>query len=254
MADNLFNIVIPARYESTRLQGKVLLDLAGKPMLQHVWERATGSGTDCVVIATDSKQVASVAEAFGAQVCMTAKDCSTGTDRVAEVCATLGWEPETVVVNVQGDAPLLPSESIRNVAELLLEKPDASIATACVPIKSREEYLDPNIVKVVADKNGRALYFSRAPVPHGGHGEGDDGAWQKSLRHLGIYAYRVGALQQLKATTPCELEKSERLEQLRALWLGMQIQVAIDEKAHGPDVDTQADLDKVASIIAADAG
>lgn len=254
MTDNQFNIVIPARYESTRLSGKVLLDIAGKPMLQHVWERAMGSGSGCVVVATDSEQVAGVAEGFGAQVCMTGNDCSTGTDRVAEVCATLGWESATVVVNVQGDAPLIPSESIRNVAELLIENPDASITTACVSIKSREEYMDPNVVKVVLDKNGRALYFSRAPVPHEGHGEGGNSTWQKSMRHLGLYAYRVSALEQLKATPPCELETSERLEQLRAMWLGMQIQVTVDEKAHGPDVDTEADLEKVEHIIAADAG
>lgn len=252
MTDSQFKIVIPARFESTRLQGKVLLDIAGKPMLQHVWERAAGSGSDEVVVATDSERVAEVSRSFGATVCMTGSDCSTGTDRVAEVCAALGWDAQTVVVNVQGDAPLIPSESIRNVAELLLQHPDASIATACVPISSEEEYLDPNVVKVVLDSNGRALYFSRSPIPYGGNEK--EPAWQISMRHLGLYAYRVDALESLSATPPCGVETSERLEQLRAMWLGMQIQVAVDENVHGPDVDTLADLEKVAGLIAAGAG
>jgi 3-deoxy-manno-octulosonate cytidylyltransferase (CMP-KDO synthetase) len=244
-----FRAVIPARLDSTRLPGKVLLDIAGKPMLQHVWERAVSSGAEEVIVATDSERVASIAGSFGAHVCMTRADCRSGTDRVAEVCSKLGWNNMTPVVNVQGDAPLIPPASIRRVAGLLHRNPNASLATLCVSIKSGAEFSDRNVVKVVFDSTGRAMYFSRAGIPAGGHGQNQDSVWRGAWRHLGLYAYRPDALQRLSQTPPCALEETERLEQLRAMWLGMTIIIEADEAAHGPDVDTADDLVKVAAIL-----
>jgi 3-deoxy-manno-octulosonate cytidylyltransferase (CMP-KDO synthetase) len=244
-----FAIVIPARFESSRLPGKVLLDLAGKPMVQWVWELAGKSAAREVVIATDNEEVAVVAREFGADICMTSPECASGTDRVAEVCRERGWPSDEVVVNVQGDAPLLPSASIDKVAQLLVDFPNASLATLCVRLDKEADYLDPNVVKVVFDRQGRANYFSRAPIPARAHDTGDALAWQQAYRHLGLYAYRVGALQMLEQTPPCAQEQLERLEQLRALWLGMEIRIAEDPAAHGPDVDTAADLDRVAAIL-----
>jgi 3-deoxy-manno-octulosonate cytidylyltransferase (CMP-KDO synthetase) len=243
-----FRIVIPARYESTRLPGKVLLDIAGKPMIQHVWLRACESGASEVIIATDDDRVAAAAQSFGADVCMTSSECKSGTDRVAEVCSLRNWEQDIPVVNVQGDAPLIPPISIRTVAALLIDNPAAAMATLCVPIKNREEYVDTNVVKVVFSKAGKALYFSRAPIPAAGHGNNDT-ASVLGWRHLGLYAYRVAALEELKRSTPCELELTERLEQLRALWLGMEILIAVDDDADAPDVDTQEDLQRVEALL-----
>lgn len=248
MAGN-FRIVIPARYESTRLEGKVLLPLAGKSMLQHVWERAVESGAGETVVATDSDRVADAARGFGADVCMTSVDCRSGTERAAEVCRHRNWEDDQPVVNVQGDAPLLPPQSIVRVATLLDEHPDAAIATLCTPLQTVAEYRDPNVVKVVFDRTGRALYFSRSPVPATGHGNDEEAAVAGGFRHLGLYAYRPAALQLLSAAEPCELERLERLEQLRAMWLGMEIRIAVDVNAHGPDVDTRADLEQVERLL-----
>jgi 3-deoxy-manno-octulosonate cytidylyltransferase (CMP-KDO synthetase) len=249
VAEELFRIVIPARFESTRLPGKVLLDIAGKPMIQHVWERAQESGAIDIVIATDSDQVANVAHSFGADVCMTSESCNSGSDRVAEVCRLYDWQDDMPVVNVQGDAPLIPPASIRRAAGLLIDDLGAGMSTLCVAIGSEEEFLDPNVVKVVFDGQDRAIYFSRAPIPAGGHGS--DPAWQHAWRHLGLYAYRPVALQRLSKTDPCQLEQLERLEQLRAIWLGMEIKIAVDTEAHGPDVDTASDLEKVEVLLAA---
>jgi len=241
-----FRIVIPARYESTRLPGKVLLDICGKPMIQHVWDRATESGAAEVIIATDNDKVKAAAESFGATVCMTSSACQSGTDRVAEVCSQLNWSNDLPVVNVQGDAPLIPACSIRAVAELLHKYPQADMSTLCVKCIGEEDFLDPNVVKVVFSEQSKALYFSRSPIPARGHDSSVSGlAW----RHLGLYGYRVEALQTLSATRPCELELRERLEQLRALWLGMDIRVAVDDSAIAPDVDTAEDLEKVAALI-----
>ncbi len=244
-----FRIVIPARFESTRLQGKVLLPLAGRPMLQHVWDRAIASGAGHIVVATDNEDVAAAARDFGAEVCMTSAACRSGTERVAEVCQQLGWDDELPVVNVQGDAPLMPPQSIVRVAALLHEHPEAALATLCTPLQSETEYRDPNVVKVVFDASGRALYFSRAPIPAAGHGHDQQAALAHGYRHLGLYAYRPAALRRLSAAGPCELEQLERLEQLRALWLGMEIRIAIDSDALGPDVDTRADLEQVEALL-----
>jgi 3-deoxy-manno-octulosonate cytidylyltransferase (CMP-KDO synthetase) len=252
LTDNSFKAVIPARFDSSRLPGKVLLDIAGKPMIQHVWERVQESGAADAVIATDDERVADAAAKFGAQVCMTSSTCQSGTDRVAEVCQQLGWHDDLPIVNVQGDAPMLPPASIQRVAALLTENPSADIATLCVAMKSQEDYLDPNVVKVVFDQHGRALYFSRSPIPAGGHGNDAASVWQSAWRHLGLYAYRPAALQTLTAAEPCALEQLEKLEQLRAMWLGMTIMIAVDEAAHGPDVDTEADRQAVAGLLTKD--
>lgn len=244
-----FRIVIPARYESSRLPGKVLRDIAGKPMLQHVWERASESGATDIVVATDNSRVAAAAVAFGADVAMTSAACQSGTDRVAEVCAQRDWGDDLPVVNVQGDAPLLPPGSIRTVAGLLHEHAEADMATLCTPLRSGEDYRDPNVVKVVFDSSGRALYFSRASLPAAGHGSDASVAAAHAFRHLGLYAYKPAALRRLTSEPPCALEQLERLEQLRALWLGMEIRIAVDTESHGPDVDTEADLHKVAELL-----
>lgn len=244
-----FRVVIPARYESSRLPGKVLREIRGKPMVQHVWERAIDSSASEVVIATDNERVLAAAKKFGADTCMTSEGCRSGTDRVAEVCKLRNWKDTMPVVNVQGDAPLMPTESISRVAALLDEHSSASIATLCTPISSAADYADVHVVKVVFDAEGRALYFSRAPLPARGHDTSLDAAWQSSWRHLGLYAYRMPALHELAQTPPCKMEQLERLEQLRAMWLGMEIRVGIDPHAHGPDVDTEDDLLRVAELL-----
>lgn len=246
-----FRVVIPARFGSSRFPGKVLAELAGRPLIAHVCARALESGAAEVVVATDDARVADAAGTFGVRAMMTAAEHASGTDRVAEVAALAGWGADEIVVNVQGDAPLIPPASIRRAAELLETHPGAAIATLGTPIASLEAYLDPHVVKVVTDAQGRALYFSRSPIPARGHGHADD-ALPRSLRHLGLYAYRAGALQRLSATPPCYLEQCERLEQLRALWLNMEIRVGIVAETHGPDVDTPEDLAAAAAFI--DAG
>lgn len=235
MADD-WHIVIPARLASTRLPDKVLADLAGKPVVQHVWERAVAAGPASVSIATDSERIASVCEGFGADVEMTRADHHSGSDRIAEVAARRGWRRERIV-NVQGDEPFIPVAAIRQVADLLEAEADADIATLCVPIDDTEHFLDPNCVKVVCDARGFALLFSRAPIPHPRRETG-----LPPLRHVGIYGYRADSLARMVGEPPCELETAESLEQLRALWLGMRIRVAVADEAPPPGIDTEADL------------
>jgi len=244
VADSGFRVVIPARFASTRFPGKALARLAGKPMIQHVYERARDSHADEVIIATDDERIADASRQFGATVMMTRANHQSGTDRVAEVAQQMGWSSETVVVNVQGDVPLIPCASINQVAMLLVENASAGIATLCAPIMTAAEYHDANVVKVVFDASGRALYFSRAEIPSyvseptRTEQEFSIQAW----RHIGIYAYRVQTLNQLTVTEPCVLEKYEKLEQLRALWHGVEIRVGVAAEMHGPDVDTPEDL------------
>ena len=235
-----FFAVIPARYDSVRLPGKPLLDIVGRPMLAWVFERACQSGAAECLVATDDERIANACERFGAPVEMTSAEHSTGTDRIAEVAQRRGWSDEQIVVNVQGDEPLIPPALISQVASLAARDPDAAIATLMVPIASAEDRENPNFAKVVADKTGRALYFSRAPIPWP-----RDGGLPASHRHIGLYAYRVRALREIAATAPCELEQIERLEQLRALWLGLGI--AIEQAVEPPPVgvDTQADLETI---------
>jgi 3-deoxy-manno-octulosonate cytidylyltransferase (CMP-KDO synthetase) len=245
----VFRVVIPVRYASTRFPGKAVAELLGRPMIHHVYARAVASGAAEVIIATDDQRVAEAADAVGAPVVMTSATHESGTDRIAEVAVQRGWQSGDLVVNVQGDAPTIPPASIDLVATLLNTHAAADMATLCVPIASAEDYLSPHVVKVVMDAEGRALYFSRCPIPASGHDGGDRPA--QAWRHLGIYAYRVGALQLLTGTPPCYLETTEKLEQLRALWLGMEIRVAIATASHGPDVDTPEDLAAAASYLAA---
>jgi 3-deoxy-manno-octulosonate cytidylyltransferase (CMP-KDO synthetase) len=245
----VFRVVIPARYDSTRLPGKVLLPLGGKPMLQWVCERARGSRADEVWVATDDERIAVVARGFGAAVIMTSPAHASGTDRIAEAAWLLRWAAEDVVVNLQADEPLMPPGLIDQVNELLAQHPQAAIATLATPIASLEEFLDTNAVKVVTDPDERALYFSRAPVPWDRDGAPAGLASQRSFggarRHIGLYAYRVGALRELAALAPSPLEKQERLEQLRALENGFEIRVASAAERPGPDVNTPEDLVRV---------
>lgn len=242
-----FRVVIPARYASSRFPGKPLARLAGRPMIEHVHRCAVASGAAEVIVATDDGRIADAVRGFGGTVALTRADHVSGTDRIAEVAAARGWPADTIVVNVQGDAPLTPAASVLQVAALLAAHPRASMATLCVPVATPEDYASPHVVKVVMDQAGRALYFSRASIPSAGHGStGLPGAW----RHLGIYAYRCGELQRLSAGQPCYLETVEKLEQLRALWMGMEIRIAPAQEGHGPDVDTLSDLAAVEAWLA----
>ncbi len=245
----VFRVVIPARYASTRFPGKAVAELLGRPMIEHVYDRAVASHATEVIIATDDARVAEAAAAFAAPVTMTSPEHESGTDRVAEVAAQFAWQADDIVVNVQGDAPTIPPASIGLVADLLARHPAAEMATLCVPVTELADYQSPHVVKVVMDGDGRALYFSRSPIPASGHGNAQrpEHVW----RHLGIYAYRVGALQRLTAAPACYLEVSEKLEQLRALWLGMEIRVAVAPEVHGPDVDTPEDLAAASAFLAA---
>lgn len=244
-----FRVVIPARYGAQRLPGKPLLALAGRPMIEHVWRRATEAGALEVVVATDDERIASVARAFGAEVELTAAELASGTDRCAAVAARRGWDEDAVVVNLQGDEPLMPPQLVRQVAGLLARDAGASIATLCTPISASAELLDPNVVKVVFAEDGAALYFSRAPIPWDRDGVGATAAVRGAHRHLGIYAYRVGALATLTALPACELERIERLEQLRALWSGMRIRIDQAQVLPGPGVDTPADVARVEALL-----
>ncbi|HEX8756184.1 MAG TPA: 3-deoxy-manno-octulosonate cytidylyltransferase [Steroidobacteraceae bacterium] len=248
-----FHVAIPARHGSTRLPGKMLLPIRGKPMLQWVYERACASGARDVLVATDDAAIAAAAHGFGAIARMTSAAHASGTDRLAELAAIERWPEADIVVNVQGDEPLIPPALIRQVATLLDSDPQAAMATLVTPVESLAEFLDPNAVKVVADEKGRALYFSRAPVPWNRDGAAAGLSTQRvfvgARRHVGIYAYRVGALQRLASLPPTALEKTEKLEQLRALENGLTIRVADAVDRPGPDVNTAADLDRVARLL-----
>ncbi|MGH8371502.1 MAG: 3-deoxy-manno-octulosonate cytidylyltransferase [Gammaproteobacteria bacterium] len=247
-----FNVVIPARYGSQRLPGKPLADLRGKALILHVCERAQESGADRIVVATDDARIRDVCTATGIEVAMTRADHVSGTDRIAEVSGQLGWKDDEIVVNLQGDEPLMPGSAIRQVAELLDAHGTTEMATLCTPIDTLAEFLNPNVVKVVADRAGNALYFSRAPVPWNRDGAQAGGAsqqtWLGAMRHIGLYAYRAAVLRQLAATPTCELEQIERLEQLRALWMGIRIAVDVARAVPGPSVDTAEDLSRVAQL------
>ena len=251
----MFRIVIPARYASSRLPGKPLLALAGKPLLQWVHERALGCGAIEVLVATDDARIAEVARGFGAQVVLTAAHHETGTDRIAEVARLAGWSNDAVVVNLQGDEPLMPAQLVRQVAALLARHESADIATLAAQLDSVTALLDPNVVKVVTTPQGRALYFSRAPSPWDRDSATQGLSSQVSVagarRHIGLYAYRVSALQRLAALPPTPLERLERLEQLRALEHDMDIRVDEAQVLPGPDVNTAADLQRAAILLAA---
>jgi 3-deoxy-manno-octulosonate cytidylyltransferase (CMP-KDO synthetase) len=249
----VFRVVIPARYGSARLPGKVLVAIRGKPMLQWVYERAQAAGAHEVLIATDDLLIVSAAHSFGAETIMTSAAHPSGTDRIAEVARLRGWPGSDIIVNVQGDEPLIPPALIRQVAALLADFPQADIATLATPVERAQELLDPNAVKVVTDLTGRALYFSRAPIPW--HRDGAPGGlasqrmFTRARRHVGIYGYRVGALLRLSSLPATELESAEKLEQLRALEHGMAIQVADAAERPGPDVNTADDLERVLAAL-----
>lgn len=244
-----FSVVIPARHASTRLPGKMLADIAGKPLVVHVAERAKHSGASEIIIATDHADIASAVQQHGHIAELTRVDHASGTDRIAEVSARRGWEDDAIIVNVQGDEPLVEPALIRAVAERLAAHEDAAIATACAPIANAEEFANPNIVKVVMDNAGYALYFSRAMIPYPRDTNGTLTAQMPAFRHIGIYAYRARFLKRYASLTPAPLEETEKLEQLRALWHGHKITVAITPHAPHAGVDTPEDLARVRAII-----
>jgi 3-deoxy-manno-octulosonate cytidylyltransferase (CMP-KDO synthetase) len=253
-----FKVVIPARYASTRLPAKPLLDIGGKPMIQWVIDAAVRSGADEVLVATDDERIAAAAidPRSGQSIAvMTRADHHSGTDRLAEVAGKRGWNPRTIVVNVQGDEPLLPPALPGQVAALLEQHADADIATLSTPVLSLEEFLDPNVVKVVTAQDGTALYFSRAPIPWtrdaAPRGLSSQVSFAGAQRHLGIYAYRVEALQRVTALPPAQLELTEKLEQLRALQAGMKLVVGVASPTPPPGVDTEADLLRVRAALSA---
>lgn len=252
-----FGVVIPARYGSERLPGKPLCLLAGKPLIVHVLENARRTGAAFVVVATDDARIAEVVTAAGAEAMLTSPEHASGTDRVAEVAARRGLAPDTVLVNVQGDEPLLDPELPGLVAAALERHPEAGIATLATPIRSPREAFDPNVVKVVVARSGLASYFSRAPIPWHRDAFGDAarppatlGDEAPFLRHVGLYAYRAGTLQTLTRSGPAPIELAERLEQLRALWLGIAIHVTTIDAAPAHGVDTAQDLERVEAILA----
>jgi 3-deoxy-manno-octulosonate cytidylyltransferase (CMP-KDO synthetase) len=249
-----FRVVIPARHASTRLPGKPLLDIAGKPMVVRVAEQALASGALSVVVATDHEQIAEVVRAHGHNAVMTRADHASGTDRLAEVAHREAWRGDEIIVNVQGDEPLIAPALIRAVADNLAGHADASIATACHAIADKSEMFNSNVVKVVADRNGYALYFSRAPIPwaRDAFAAGGDAlpAGLPVYRHIGLYAYRAGFLGAYAGLQPAAIEDCEALEQLRALWHGYKISVAITEATPVAGVDTEADLQRVRSVFA----
>lgn len=250
-----FVVVIPARYGSSRLPGKPLLDIGGSPMVVRVWQRACESGASRVVVATDDERIQAAMEAAGGEVVLTRADHPSGTDRLAEVAQRLALGDDTIVVNVQGDEPLLPATLIDQVAMRLAEDTEASIATLAEPIDSVDALFNPNVVKVVRDSRGRALYFSRAPLPW--NREAWDGVSVPSsslqtdtwLRHIGLYAYRAGFLAEYVGWSPSPLERLEQLEQLRALHHGHHIQVALCAEQHPAGVDTLEDLERIRRLF-----
>ena len=245
------HIIIPARLQSTRLANKLLLDLAGKPIIEHVHGQALKCDFAQVIIATDSQEIKTVVESFGGQVCLTRDDHQSGTDRIAEVVETLNIAPEDIVVNIQGDEPLIPVENVQQSAELLIEDERAVMATLCERIADSLEVFDPNCVKVIMDKQGHALYFSRAPIPwHRGHFDRHEQQLKSDLfyRHIGLYAYRAHFLQRYAKMEKSPIEAIESLEQLRVLWHGGKIAVAEARSATPPGIDTAKDLQTVRAL------
>ncbi len=234
------HVIIPARYASTRLPGKPLLDIAGKPMIRHVVERARESGARSVTVATDDERIYAACEQFGAAVVMTSAGHGSGTERLAEAIRKLGIGPDEIVVNVQGDEPLMSPALVRQVAEALAAHAGAVVATVGTPIRDDAELRNPNVVKVVFDANGYALYFSRAPIPFP-----RDGGLPPAHRHLGLYAYRAGYVARYVALAPSPYEQAEQLEQLRVLWHGGRIAVHVTDQAPPAGVDSPEDLERV---------
>ena len=257
---NDFSVLIPARMASSRLPNKPLADIAGLPMVVRVAQRAMLSQARQVVVAADDERIVAACVAHGVQALLTRQDHVSGSDRLAEACQLLGLSDEAVVVNVQGDEPLMESSLIDQVARLLIERPEASMSTAAHPIRQLADFCNSNVVKVVTDARQMALYFSRAPIPwwRDGQSAADPGGAPFNelpspapLRHVGIYAYRAGFLSQFPQLPPAPIEQQESLEQLRALWHGHRIAVHTTEHAPGPGVDTPEDLQRVRALLGA---
>ena len=244
-----FVVVIPARYASTRLPGKPLREINGKPMIEHVYRRGRESAARDVVVATDDERIADAAETFGATVCLTGDQHRSGTERIAEVADLFDWDDDTIVVNLQGDEPAMPATLIDQCAALL-DDSAADLATLASPLLSDADFENPNVVKVVLDDNGDAIYFSRATIPYARDEHRHSEARAAALHHHGIYAYRCGVLRRLVAAPPSPLETAEHLEQLRALSLGMTIRVGVPAQRPGAGVDTEQDLAAVAHELA----
>ncbi|PAU87261.1 3-deoxy-manno-octulosonate cytidylyltransferase [Pseudomonas sp. WN033] len=249
----MYHVIIPARYASTRLPGKPLQLIAGKPMIQHVWEQARRSAAATVTVATDDPRIVEACEGFGADVVLTRDDHPSGTDRLQEVVSLLGFDDATCVVNVQGDEPLIPPALIDQVAANLLANPSASIATLSEPLNDPAALFNPNVVKLVTDHQGFALYFSRAPMPwcRDAFAESRDVLPPEIPfhRHIGMYAYKVGFLHDYVGWPASPLETAESLEQLRALWFGCRIHVAEACVAPPAGVDTPEDLARVRALL-----
>lgn len=249
---NAYHIIIPARFASQRLPGKVLLDITGHSLLQHVWQRACESKAESVVIATDDERIVTVAESFGAQVVLTRSDHPSGSDRIAECAAQLGWPDECLLVNLQADEPLMPPACLDQVADLLINRVDCDVASLYWPMTDADEIKNPNAVKVVTDADDNALYFSRAPIPYSRtHADINEAVsagivWK---RHLGLYAYRLAALRDYTACKPTPLEMAERLEQLRMMEQGGRIAMAKACEFIPPGIDTPEDLERVRALF-----
>jgi 3-deoxy-manno-octulosonate cytidylyltransferase (CMP-KDO synthetase) len=251
-----FTVLIPARLASTRLPDKPLADIAGKPMVVRVAERARGSAAQRVVVAADNPRIVQACEAHGVEALLTRTDHASGSDRLAEACELLGLADDAVVVNVQGDEPLIDPALIDAVAAALEARSEASMSTAVHAIASFEEFTNPNVVKAVLDAQGFAQYFSRAPIPwwRDGFAAGSQVLPQPApLRHVGIYGYRAGFLRLFPCLSPAPMEQTEALEQLRAMWHGHRIAVHVSDAAPGIGVDTPDDLARVRALWAADA-
>ncbi len=253
-----FYVVIPARYASTRLPGKPLCNIAGKPMIQHVYERARESDAERVIIATDDERIQAVAEAFGAEVCMTSSNHPSGTDRLAEVLDVLACSDEQIIINLQGDEPLMPAALINQTAENLANNSAASVATLCKPLTNCAALFDRHCVKVTLDQNGYALYFSRSAIPWPG---ADYSAASESLpegadyfSHIGLYGYRAKFIKAYVTWSTCPHEKVESLEQLRVLWHGHKIHVGVTDQYLGLSVDTKEELTKLEAIMSRGSG
>lgn len=246
---NGYIVVIPARYASSRLPGKPLRSIAGKSMLQHVYERGRESSASQVIIATDDSRIVDAANSFGATTVLTSVNHRSGTERLAEVGTVRGWPADQVVVNLQGDEPLMPPELIDQCAGLLRDQ-SVEMATLASPIDSPEDLNNPNVVKVLLDSHEDAIYFSRAAIPYSRHADTDRLALNTALHHHGIYAYRVGTLRRLVAAPRSSTEICEQLEQLRALDIGIKIRVGRPAVRPGPGVDTEDDLERAARQIA----
>ncbi|MFT6989124.1 MAG: 3-deoxy-manno-octulosonate cytidylyltransferase (CMP-KDO synthetase) [Paraglaciecola sp.] len=251
-----FKIAIPARYQSSRLPGKPLADIHGNPMIWHVYQQAckTGVTQQNIVIATDNQEIFDCASNFGANVVMTSAEHKSGTDRLAEVAQQLNWRDSDVVVNVQGDEPLIPPALIAQVANLVINNQEVGMSTLGVRLTALEDVVNPNVVKLVTDNDKVALYFSRAAIPFDRDStiaeQLNSSSASPYIRHIGMYAYRVNVLNQLATLPVCQLEQLEKLEQLRALSNGIKIKVGVIEQAPAHGVDTQQDLEKVRALLA----